>query len=181
MPARFALFAAALTLAACGGEAPEAVASMTDAASPAAEVTPAPLPPLEAPPAFDGPALEITMTPVDNQMEFEQTEIRARPGQTIRLTFDNTDTEPTMYHNVVFLRDDVDVDVFGQAAMMADQTMFIPLQYEDWMLAHTPMAAPGQTVSVEFTAPGPGRYTYLCSYPGHYMVMQGTLIVEAAA
>lgn len=174
---RSALLAAALTLAACGGDTPASVSSVADTGL---DVTTA-LPPIEAPPAFDGPVLEITMTPVDNLMQFAQTELTAQPGQTIRLTFENTDTEPTMYHNVVFLREGVDVDVFGQAAMMADETMFIPLQYEDWMIAYTPMAAPGETVSVEFTAPAAGTYTYLCSYPGHYMVMQGTLVVEAAA
>lgn len=172
------LLAAAVTLAACGGDAPSLdVAPQATVPDPVAEAPSTP----EAPPAFDGPALEITLRPVGNTMTFAQTELTAQPGQTIRLTFQNTDDEPTMYHNVVFLHEGVDVDVFGQAAMMADETMFIPFQYEDWMIAYTPMAAPGETVSVEFTAPAAGTYTYLCSYPGHYMVMQGTLTVASAA
>ncbi|MGH7283704.1 MAG: plastocyanin/azurin family copper-binding protein, partial [Polyangiaceae bacterium] len=28
-----------------------------------------------------------------------------------------------------------------------------------------------------FTAPGPGKYPYICTYPGHYMTMKGTLEV----
>jgi plastocyanin len=40
------------------------------------------------------------------------------------------------------------------------------------------MAEPGKTVTFEFTAPEAGTYTYICTYPGHWMKMQGTLIVE---
>jgi azurin len=47
----------------------------------------------------------------------------------------------------------------------------------DDIIAHTPMSAPGETVTVEFTAPAEGDYPYICTYPGHYMTMQGTMHV----
>jgi len=43
----------------------------------------------------------------------------------------------------------------------------------------TEVAKPGETVEVTFTAPEePGAYTYLCTYPGHWATMQGTMRVE---
>ncbi len=46
------------------------------------------------------------------------------------------------------------------------------------ILAHTPMSTPGETVQVTFTAPSePGTYRYICTYPGHYVMMQGTMTV----
>ncbi|MFN5664281.1 MAG: plastocyanin/azurin family copper-binding protein [Bacteroidota bacterium] len=45
-------------------------------------------------------------------------------------------------------------------------------------MAGSAVSQPAATVTVEFTAPEPGTYTYICTYPGHWMAMQGTLIVE---
>lgn len=164
----------ALVLAACGGDTPPAPAEApapATPAEPAASATP------EAPPAFDGPALEVTLTPVGNTMAFEQTELTARPGQTVLLTFENTADNPAMSHNVVVLHAGTDVNAFGQAAMSAEATDYIPADLASQVIAHTPLAAPGETVTVEFTAPAAGTYTYVCTFPGHYMMMTGTLTV----
>ena len=170
---RTAPVALALLLAACGGDpapTPAGPAPVTPSA-PAATATP------EAPPPFDGPALDVTLTPVGNTMAFEQTEITAAPGQTVRLTFENTADNPAMSHNVVVLHAGTDVNAFGQAAMSAEATEYIPAEMADRAIAHTAVAAPGETVTVEFTAPAAGTYTYVCTFPGHYMMMTGTLTV----
>jgi uncharacterized cupredoxin-like copper-binding protein len=44
-------------------------------------------------------------------------------------------------------------------------------------LAHTPMAKPGESAEVTFNAPDPGTYPYICTVPGHYMMMKGVLTV----
>lgn len=174
MLTRSTLVALALLLAACGGDptptpAPEPAPVAPSA--PAATATP------EAPPPFEGPGLDVTLTPVGNTMAFEQTEITAQPGQTIRLTFENTADNPAMSHNVVVLHAGTDVNAFGQAAMSAEATDYIPVELADRVIAHTSVAAPGETVTAEFTAPAAGTYTYVCTFPGHYMMMTGTLIV----
>ena len=102
------------------------------------------------------------------------------PGQTVRLTFQNTATNPAMSHNVVVLAQGASVNDVGQAAMSAADSDYIPAEFSDQILAHTAMAAPGETVTVEFTAPAEGEYTYVCTFPGHYMMMQGTMRVVAA-
>ena len=51
---------------------------------------------------------------------------------------------------------------------------------DDAVLAATDMSEPGETVSVTITAPSePGDYRYICTFPGHYTVMQGTMTVPA--
>lgn len=123
----------------------------------------------------------VTVTPVGNQMLYEQTEIRAPAGSELRIVFANTATSPAMSHNVVVLSttDSTYVDTIGQAALTAKQNDYIPPEHTDLIQAHTSMAAPGDTVEVTFTVPEePGDYPYLCTFPGHYQTMRGTLIAE---
>lgn len=123
----------------------------------------------------------VTITPVGNQMQYEQTEIRAPAGSEIRIVFANTADSPAMHHNVVVLavQDPGLVDSVGQAALTAKDNDYIPPAYTDQIRAHTSMAAPGDTVSVTFTVPEEtGEYPYVCTYPGHYQTMRGTLIAE---
>lgn len=176
----FALLALAFaTMSACGG-GDEPTPAPT-AAPETAEAEPAPLPEPEPVPAFDGPAAEVTLMPVGNEMAYEQTSFTVQPGQTVSLTFENIADNPAMSHNVVILREGADVNAFGQAAMSAADTDYIPQQMADQVIAHTAMSAPGETVTVEFTAPAAGTYTYVCTFPGHFMTMQGTMTVQAAS
>jgi azurin len=49
----------------------------------------------------------------------------------------------------------------------------------DDVLAYTDIVAPQQTATIYFDAPRTkGRYPYLCTFPGHWMVMNGELVVE---
>jgi azurin len=48
------------------------------------------------------------------------------------------------------------------------------------ILSSTRLIEPGQTVTIQFRAPGqPGDYPYLCTFPGHWRVMNGILAVTA--
>ena len=40
------------------------------------------------------------------------------------------------------------------------------------------MIGGGQSDTIEFDAPEPGTYDFICSFPGHYSVMKGKFIVE---
>lgn len=125
-----------------------------------------------------GGVTEVTLQPVGNQMKYQQTEFTVPAGEEITLTFENTATSAAMEHNVVILKsnDDAVVNRVGQAATAAAENEYIP--EDDAILAATAMAAPGETVSMTFTAPSePGEYRYICTFPGHYVMMQGTMTV----
>ncbi|MEM6326399.1 MAG: plastocyanin/azurin family copper-binding protein [Bacteroidota bacterium] len=120
----------------------------------------------------------VTILPAGNEMRYQQTEFTVGAGEEVTIIFQNTATSPAMQHNVVVLTtdDQAAVDRVGVAAISAAETDYVPA--DPAVLAHTPMSAPGETVEVTFTAPSePGRYRYLCTFPGHYTAMQGVMIV----
>lgn len=126
--------------------------------------------------ATPDPIKKLTITPVGNQMAFAKTEITVQPGQRLQITFDNTASSPAMQHNLVVLNSSAEdvVRRVGQAALSAEN--YVP--DDPAIIAATDVAKPGEATSVTFTAPDtPGKYTYVCTYPGHYVQMQGTMIV----
>lgn len=129
----------------------------------------------------------VTIKPRGNQMKYRQTEFTVAPGETVRLVFDNVATSPSMQHNVVVLTSNGE-DLFekiGEAGTRAGSTNdYIPQEesLREQVLAYTPMSKPGETVEVTFTVPNEeGEHGYLCTFPGHWATMQGTMYVEEDA
>jgi azurin len=122
---------------------------------------------------------EVLIQPVGNEMKFDKTSFTVEAGQEVTIVFENTATSPAMQHNVLVLNadDDETVNRVGQAAIAAGEANeYVP--EDDAILAHTALAQPGETVRVTFTAPSqPGTYRYICTFPGHYMMMQGIMTV----
>jgi azurin len=123
----------------------------------------------------------VTIEPKGNQMKYKQTEFTVAPGATIKLVFDNSATAPSMQHNVVVLNKAPSDEVFrrvGEGGMQAGSANeYVP--DDSAVLAATDMSQPGETVSVTFTAPEEtGDYGYLCTFPGHWATMQGTMHVK---
>lgn len=168
-----AVLAVALVFAACGTDQPATSPAGDQATTPRADA---------APPVHDevvDGVRTITITPVGNEMRFEQTELNATAGETLRIVFNNTASSPAMSHNVLFVSDASEINAVGEAAMDAADRDYIP--DHPAVIASTPMAAPGETVEMTFTVPEePGDYPYICTFPGHYMMMQGTMRVTAS-
>ena len=47
----------------------------------------------------------------------------------------------------------------------------------DEVIVHTKMLGGGESDTITFIAPENGFYTYICSFPGHWGLMKGKLIV----
>jgi azurin len=87
---------------------------------------------------------------------------------------ENTATQLAMQHNVVITKPGSNTDDVGLAAVQAGEAAgYIP-QHEA-VLFYTPLAKPGETTQVEFTAPEPGDYPFVCAFPGHYATMKGVM------
>jgi azurin len=53
---------------------------------------------------------------------------------------------------------------------------YIPRMPE--VLQATPLVNPNEKVTLTFTAPDkPGEYPYICTFPGHWRIMQGVMKV----
>ena len=114
---------------------------------------------------------EVVVAAARNAMRFADVRVEAPAGATVRLVMDNTGTSsPAMVHNVVVVQTEAAVQRVG----LASRGETLPA--DPAILAATPLARPGQRTAVVFTMPPPGEYPFLCTYPGHWRAMQGTLV-----
>ncbi len=116
-------------------------------------------------------------------MRFNLSQFTVRPGDEVRLVFEHIGDMPkaTMGHNVVILRADVTAESFGNRVLSGGGTLdndYLPPALLGDVLAHTRLLGGGEEDTITFTAPGPGNYTYLCTFPGHYGIMKGQMIVR---
>ncbi len=127
--------------------------------------------------AADADALRVQAVP--NQMQFAPRELRVKAGQPVRILFENPDSMP---HNLVLVALGAEEDVGVLADQMASDPAslaknFIPASAK--VLHATPLIDPGARAELVFTAPNqPGRYPYICTFPGHWRIMRGVLIVD---
>jgi azurin len=120
----------------------------------------------------------VTITSNDG-MRFDVRKINVSPGQKVRLTLTHTGKldKRIMGHNVVFLKNGVKPSAFAVKSAAARDNDYIPEETTE-VIAHTKMIGGGETTVIEFIAPEAGTYNYICSFPGHYAMMKGKLIVE---
>lgn len=116
------------------------------------------------------------------RMTFVQAKLHAGADVPIELVMTNFSQYDR--HNVILLDLGTDVDAFGEAlssyvtAPDAWDNAYIPPDMRDVVLGHTPILAPDETATVSLPGLPAGEYTYLCTVPGHWKVMQGMLIVQ---
>lgn len=110
-------------------------------------------------------------------LSYDVTEIRAEAGSTLTIKYVNKGDLP---HNVVLVKQRSDINPVGVAALQASGTEYIPQDdaNQERIIAYTGLSKPGETVFVTFTVPPPGTYPYICTYAGHFTMMQGDLISE---
>jgi azurin len=115
----------------------------------------------------------------DDRMKFNLKKITVKAGQKIKLTLTHTGKldKRIMGHNVVFLNKGTNLSTFASKASASKENDYIPLGSLA-VLANTKMLGGGETTTIEFTAPEAGSYDYICSFPAHYALMKGKLIVQ---
>ncbi|MEM8954089.1 MAG: DUF6797 domain-containing protein [Verrucomicrobiota bacterium] len=124
------------------------------------------------------PGRPITIVGVAG-LRFDTTDFKVAPGERISLTFDNQDTIP---HNLVIIKPGTTQTV-GE---LSNQLMTDPTAYEKHyipdssdVLHHTRIIEHSKKHTIHFNAPEiPGQYPYICTFPGHWMIMKGVMIVE---
>ena len=123
--------------------------------------------------------LEVVVTGND-MMQFDNKTLEVPVGKKIKLTFKHVGKMPknVMGHNLVILNKGVDLVAFATAAMGAAATEYIPPAKKDEVLAFTKLLGGGEEDTIEFTVEEAGEYQYLCSFPGHYGMMKGTLTAK---
>jgi azurin len=123
--------------------------------------------------------VQVSIKAVD-RMKFDVMRFEAGSGDTVEIAFENTGRQPKERsgYNLVILNKGTDVNAFAREALKARASDFIPPQRKADILAHTRLLGPGEKDSLRFTAPEPGEYPYLCSFPGHHTLMKGVFVVK---
>jgi azurin len=125
------------------------------------------------------PKARSIVVQADSNLMFKQRTLTVRPGEPIKLTFANPDAVP---HNWVLLKPGALERVGGLANRLIAEPDAALRQYvpkSDDVLAYTDVTPAGGSFTIYFRAPlEKGRYPYLCTFPGHWMVMNGQMLVE---
>jgi len=112
-------------------------------------------------------------------LRFEPNRLRVKPGDLVGLTVSNKDF--TMSHNLVIARRDRLQSIGEQSMVMAADPRAIAKHYvpdDEGVLALSPVLNPGDQYTIYFEAPKEsGVYAMVCTFPGHWTVMRGLLIV----
>ena len=113
----------------------------------------------------------------NDAMLFDKKVIKVNSGEKVTFTLNHVGKmgKNFMGHNFVLLKKDVDVDDFAQRAIQARDNEYIP--EGDEIIVTTKMLGGGESDTVVFDAPEPGKYIFICTFPGHYQLMQGEFIV----
>ncbi len=129
-----------------------------------------------------GAVLEVLIKPdITNPLAYDVKEFKVKAGQKVKLTFNNTHPAVPQPHNLVISKTgtkDKLMAVAMQMAMAPDGMAkgFIPDSPD--ILFHTKLLQPNTVEVMEFTAPAAGDYPYLCTFPGHGILMNGVMHVE---
>ena len=115
----------------------------------------------------------------NDTMKFDKKILLVPAGKKITLTLNHTGKFPKvgMGHNFVLLKADTNVSEFAEKAAMARKTDYIP-EGEQQTIAYTRLLGGGESDTITFEAPKKGYYTFLCTFPGHWQLMRGKLIVK---
>ena len=122
----------------------------------------------------------VKISAVKERMLFDVTRFDVLAGQPVRIDFTNPDATA---HNIVIVAPGAEEEIGLAANEMAkdpkeaQRGQYVPKSKK--VLYATRMVAPLSATSLRFTAPKtPGNYPYLCTFPGHWVIMKGVMVVK---
>ena len=122
----------------------------------------------------------VALKAVPGAMKYDVTEVRAVPNEVIRFTLENQDT---LQHNLLVPGKMSEVGVAGDAmgeTVAGKARQFVPDLPS--VIAAMGLVDPGKTGTLHWAVPSkPGTYPYVCTYPGHWRMMNGKVKVAAQA
>jgi hypothetical protein len=132
-------------------------------------------------PAFDRQPglLTVHIATVPERMLYDVKKFAVRPGQPVKLVFSNPDA---MQHNLVIVKPGALEEVGVAGNEMAKDPDGIKRDFvppSEKVLHATKLINPQATAILRFKAPlEPGSYPYVCTFPGHWVIMNGVMEVK---
>jgi azurin len=123
--------------------------------------------------------LTVHISSVPERMLFDVKKFEVKPGQPVKLVFLNPDL---MQHNLVIVKPGALEEVGMAGNEMAKDPEGIKKDFvpkTDKVLHATKLVDPQGTAILRFEAPEvPGNYPYVCTCPGHWVIMNGVMEVK---
>lgn len=141
-----------VAIAACGGAAPAATS---------------------APAAKSAVTLEIASK--GEELLYDKDTLTAPAGSSITLKLKNNSS--ALQHNWVLVKAGKSDTVAADGLAAGEAANYVK-EKDANVIAHLAIVKPGETGTITFDAPAPGSYPYICTFPGHYMLMKGTLTIK---
>ena len=112
-------------------------------------------------------------------LSYDTRRFTVKAGEKLAITLKNADVVP---HNLAIVKPDA-LKRIGQMAnkLIADPDavfrQYVPESTD--VIAYTDIVSPKEQFTIYIRAPKqPGVYPYLCTFPGHWLVMNGEMVVE---
>lgn len=120
----------------------------------------------------------VLVRTLPHQMLFDLPEFSVQAGEPVAILFQNNDVMP---HNLVVVAPGSIQEVGQLAETLAEGPEGMVREFvppSDAVLHHTGLVLPGESERLTFVAPTePGAYGFVCTYPGHWRVMNGVMNV----
>ena len=127
-----------------------------------------------AAPAQAGAAPTLAISADGNNLKFNTAKISARAGSEVTLKFANPST--INQHNWVLVQAGAKDAVAAAGVAAGPANGWVPAG-DARVIAKTRLLDPGANGEVRFTAPAPGTYQFVCTFPGHNFTMFGDFVV----
>ena len=130
--------------------------------------------------AASGQSREVSLTIATDGdlLAFKPVELTCATGSLVHLTFFHRGKYINQEHDWVLTVPGA-ADAVAQAVLAAGEGGGYLPHGDRRVIAATKMCNKGEHVSVQFIAPAPGDYPFICTYPGHAAFMHGTLHVTS--
>jgi azurin len=122
-----------------------------------------------------GQAVTLEIGSKGEELLFDKDKLQAPAGSKITLNFKNGSS--ALLHNWVLVKPGTE-DTVSNDGLAAGEANDYLKKGDANVLAHTKMVKAGQMDSVTFDAPAAGTYPYICTFPGHHLLMKGTLTIK---
>ncbi|WP_020595081.1 PVC-type heme-binding CxxCH protein [Spirosoma panaciterrae] len=124
----------------------------------------------------------VRLKTVREEMRYDKKEFTVTAGKQVEIVLENPDA---MQHNLVIGKPK-SMEIIGAAADKlitakdGAEKNYVPSIPQ--VIVATPLVNPDQTYRLKFTAPAtPGDYPFVCTFPGHWRIMNGVMKVTKAA
>ncbi len=118
----------------------------------------------------------------NDQMQFSTKALEGKVGETMEITFKHIGKLPkeAMGHNLVILKPGTVAPTIAMKCMAAKAADYVAddAEVKAAVIVHSKLLGPGESDTIKFTPTEAGVYPFICTFPGHFGVMNGTITVK---